>query len=383
MKPKHPSKLTILGQPSWQLSSDKVTAAVTEQGGHLAPVKFHLAGRVVEPFSVAPWAREKLPPGTPAMLKSLRGDFFCAPFGGNETSWRGEKHPPHGNPANAKWKLRSFEGGQVWSAWHWTMKTTSRPGRVHKSIRLKTGETNLYCRHVLSEMEGPMSFGHHAMLKFPEARGSGIVSTSRILFAQVAPEPFESPAVGGYQSLKPGSRFTRLSRVATTDANFADLEKYPARRGFEDLVMLVHESEPDFAWSAVTFQKERYVWFSLKDPRILRSTILWISNAGRHYPPWNGRHDRVMGFEDVTSYFHYGLAESANPNPVSRMGYATCMKLKKAAPLTVNYIMGVAAIPAKFGRARSITRAPGAIVLASDNGCRVIVKADTDFLKNP
>ena len=356
MKPKRPSKLTILGQPSWQLSSDKVTAAVTEQGGHLAPVKFHLAGRVVEPFSVAPWAREKLQPGTPAMLKSLRGDFFCAPFGGNETSWRGEKHPPHGDPANAKWKLRSFEGGQVWSAWHWTMKTTSRPGRVHKSIRLKTGETNLYCRHVFSEMEGPMSFGHHAMLKFPEAPGSGIVSTSRILFAQVAPEPVESPAGGGYQSLKPGSRFTRLRRVATPDGQFADLEKYPARRGFEDLVMLVHESEPDFAWSAVAFPKERYVWFSLKDPRILRSTI--ISNAGRHYPPWNGRHARVMGIEDVTSYFHYGLAESANPNPVSRMGYATCMKLKKAAPLTVNYIMGVAAIPAKFGRVRSITRAP-------------------------
>lgn len=383
MKLKLPSKLTILGQPSWPLSSDKVTVAVTEQGGHLAPVKFHLAGRIVEPFSVAPWAREKLQPGTPAVLKSLRGDFFCAPFGGNETSWRGEKHPPHGDPANARWTIRSCEGGQDWSAWHWTMETTSRPGRIHKLIRLKAGETNLYCRHVLSEMEGPMSFGHHAMLKFPEAPGSGIVSTSHILFAQVAPEPVESPAGGGYQSLMPGSRFTRLSRVATSDGHFTDLGKYPARRGFEDLVMLVHESEPDFAWSAVAFPKERYVWFSLKDPRILRSTILWISNAGRHYPPWNGRHARVMGIEDVTSYFHYGLAESADPNPVSRMGYATCVKLKKATPLKVNYIMGVAAIPAKFGRVRSITRAPGGIVLSSDNGCRVIAEVDTDFLKNP
>jgi hypothetical protein len=263
------------------------------------------------------------------------------------------------------------------------METTSRPGRIHKLIRLKAGETNLYCRHVLSEMEGPMSFGHHAMLKFPEAPGSGIVSTSHILFAQVAPEPVEDPAGGGYQSLMPGSRFTRLSRVATSDGHFTDLGKYPARRGFEDLVMLVHESEPDFAWSAVAFPKERYVWFSLKDPRILRSTILWISNAGRHYPPWNGRHARVMGIEDVTSYFHYGLAESADPNPVSRMGYATCVKLKKATPLKVNYIMGVAAIPAKFGRVRSITRAPGGIVLSSDNGCRVIAEVDTDFLKNP
>ncbi len=77
--------------------------------------------------------------------------------------------------------------------------------------------------------------------------------------------------------------------------------------------MLTADPKLPFAWSAVTFPKEGNVYFALRDPRVLRHTLLWISNGGRHYPPWNGRHTDVMGIEDATSYFHYGLAESARP----------------------------------------------------------------------
>lgn len=378
MKNQPPEKQEILGQSSWRIFSDKVTAAITERGGHLAPVKFRLGGRIVAPFSVAPWAEEKIAAGTPEVLRCLRGDFFCAPFGGNATSYRGEKHPPHGDAANARWRFESCAEQTL----HLSLRTRMRPGRVDKFIGLRNGETNLYCRHVISQMEGAMSFGHHAMLKFPKPDGSGIVSTSRLLYGQVAPQPFESPASGGYQSLKPGSRITRLDRVRTSDGKFADLRRYPARQGFEDIVMLVHESEPDFAWTAVTFPKEHFVWFSLKDPRVLRSTVLWISNGGRHYPPWNGRHLGVMGIEDVTSYFHHGLAKSARGNPVNRAGFPTCVKLKKTLPLTINYIMGVAAIPAGFGGVRTIHRESGGIVLSSPEGKHIKTTVNTEFLQS-
>ena len=228
-----------------------------------------------------------------------------------------------------------------------------------------------------------MCYGHHAMLRFPGPEGSARLSTSPLLYGQVAPVPFEQPANKGYQCLAPGSRFDRLDRVPTVYGGLADLRRYPARRGFEDLVMLVHESDPDFAWSAATFPKERYVWFALKDPRVLRSTVLWISNGGRHYPPWNGRHLAVMGIEDVTAYFHYGLAESALPNPVSRLGYATCVNFRAAVPLTVSYIMGVAAIPAGFREVKTIERRPGGIVLHSPEGRSVRAPVDTQFLQNP
>ena len=100
---------TIHGQPSWSLQSSHVQAYLTQLGGQLAPAEFRLGRRTVAPFSIAPWAEEKLAPGTPALLAALRGDFFCAPFGGNGTPWRGERHPPHGETANANWTLAARE----------------------------------------------------------------------------------------------------------------------------------------------------------------------------------------------------------------------------------------------------------------------------------
>lgn len=345
-----PMKLTrIHGQPSWRFSSNRVDAAITRQGGHLAPVRFRLPRGEVEPFSVAPWAEEKSSSKLPALLQSLRGDFFCAPFGGNVSLYNGERHLPHGETANAPWKLESLTEKKGDTELHLSLRTHVRAGRVDKILRLRPGETVIYCRHVLSGMSGKMNLGHHATLKFPDVAGSGFIDMSPISFAQVLPVPFEKPAEGGYCSLKTGAIFSRLDQVPSADGSTTDLSRYPARRGLEDLVMITHEVSPDFAWTAVTFPSEHYVWFALKDPRVLRSTVLWISNGGRHYPPWNGRHVSVMGLEDVTSYFHLGLAESARPNPVSKRGIATYLTLKANTPLTVNYIMGVAATPREMG----------------------------------
>ena len=73
-----PKLHVVHGQPSWSFRSSHVHANLTKLGGHLGPVGFRLAHRLVFPFSVAPWAEEKPAPGTPALLPGLRGDFFCA-----------------------------------------------------------------------------------------------------------------------------------------------------------------------------------------------------------------------------------------------------------------------------------------------------------------
>ena len=368
------------GQPSWQFSSDKVEAAVTQTGGHLAPVRFCLPGGIVEPFSVAPWAEEAQGPGVPRMLHALRGDFFCMPFGGNATPYRGEAHPAHGETADNPWHFESLEKDATGSTLHLSLDTKTRPGRVEKFLSLRNGETAIYSRHRLSGMSGPMNLGHHAMLRFPDEPGSGLISTSRIQYGQVAPEPFEVPAQRGYQSLKTAARFSRLDRVPSVFGGTADVSRYPARRGFEDLVMMVHEDRPDFAWTAVTFPKQGYVWFALKDPRVLRSTILWISNGGRHYAPWNGRHVNVMGLEEVTSYFHYGLAESARPNPVSKEGYPTTLSLRKSKPLEVNYIMAVAPVPKGFDKVKKIIPGASEVRLVSESKHEIRTPVDAAFL---
>ena len=370
----------ICGQPSWRFAADKVTAAVTQLGGHLGPVRFRLPHGMVEPFSVAPWAEEKISASEPDLLRALRGDFFCAPFGASDKAYRGEKHAPHGEVANATWKFESLVKNKLETTLHLSLRTKVRKGCADKFVSLRKGETALYCRHVLSGMTGKMSYGHHAMLKFPDAPGSGLISTSPITFAQVSTLPFENPAKGGYQSLKQGAEFSRLDQVPALDGSLADLSSYPARRGFEDLVMLAHQAATDFAWTAVAFPKQRYVWFALKDPRVLRSTVFWISNGGRHYAPWSSRHTGVMGLEDVTSYFHHGLPASAEANSFSKRGIITCVELKPFAPLVVNYIMGVAAIPAKWGAVKSITRMEGGVVLQSAGGRDVFAPVNVRHL---
>ena len=371
----------ILGQPSWSFRSSHVTAALTRLGGQLGPVRFRLGAKTIAPFSVAPWAEEKEARDLIPLLAALRGDFFCAPFGGNGTPWRGEKHPPHGETANAHWRLERVEKSGGRTTLHASLATKVRRGRVEKFITLVEGQTVVYQRHVLSGMRGPMDVGHHAMLKFPDAPGSGVVSTSRFVRAQVFPGVFESPDNRGYQALQPGATFRSLDRVPLATGGTTDLSRYPARRGFEDLVMLTADPKLPFAWTAVAFPAERYVYFALRDPRALRHTILWISNGGRHYPPWNGRHTSVMGIEDTTSYFHYGLAESARPNALSRRGIPTALTLDPRNPTAINYIMGVAALPAGFDRVKAIRPTKTGIEMIAANGRRSRCVVDLGYLR--
>ncbi len=382
-RPPHVSE--IQGQRSWTFASDHVEAALTCEGGHLAPVTFHTDAGQVQPFSVAPWTAGELAPGAPDVLRMLRGDFFCAPFGGNGTPWRGERHPVHGESAGSRWSLVRSSDRQGRAMLEVALRTQVRPGRIVKRIELRPGETNVYCRHVLSGMSGPLSLGHHTMLRFSDESGDGRLALSPWRLGRVCPVPFEDPAQGGYSALRTGAAFRSLDSVPLADGGLTDLSAYPARAGFDDLAMvcsrLPRRGSLQPAWSTVTFPKGGYLWFSLKDPRVLASTVLWFSNGGRHYPPWNGRHHRVLGIEEATSFFHLGLAASAVPNALSRRGVKTALRLSPKAPLSVAYVMGVAAIPPGFDVVSRIGFHRDHAVFFSRSGHRLEHPVDLGFLQ--
>ena len=372
----------VLGADSWLLNKGHVEAAMTCIGGQIAPVQFRIGSKRIAPYSVAPWAQEQLDAATPNILRVLRGDFFCAPFGGNATVCNGEKFPLHGEPANAHWQLIETKENTRELTAEFSLKTTIRPGEIRKLVRLVGSQTCLYQRHTLTGFSGSLPMGHHAMLKFPDAPMSGLISTAPFVYGQVFPAAFENPAVGGYQALKPGATFKDLHQVPTNDGSTADLAQYPARPGFEDLVMIVANPKQRLGWTAVAFPREGYVWFALKDAHVLRNTVFWISNGGRHYSPWSGRHTLVLGVEDVTAYFHYGVAESSNPNLISKQGMPTAIELKPDTPTVVNYIQGIAAIPNGFDRVAVIKASEDrkSITLTSTNNHEVTAPVDLDFL---
>ncbi|MGA7304242.1 MAG: hypothetical protein WBW88_05185, partial [Rhodothermales bacterium] len=131
----------IAGQPSWHIVSDRVDAWLTEVGGHLGPISFHLDGRSISPYNLAPWAEEPFDPELPPILRVLRGDFFCMPFGGNDVPFGSERHPVHGETANRTWTLESISENEEGAALHASMVTGIRPGRVDKHIQLRRGES--------------------------------------------------------------------------------------------------------------------------------------------------------------------------------------------------------------------------------------------------
>lgn len=378
-KKQKPEIKTVFGEPSWRISSKDVDAFLTHNAGHLGPISFKVGGKKIAPFSVA-WAKQTPDRKLPPILRVLRGDFFCMPFGGNTEAYGKERHPIHGETANSKWKLSHYSSSRERSEIHADLVTKVRSGHVQKQVSLIKGHPAIYQRHVISQMSGEMNLGHHAMIKYPDVAGSGVISTSPFVFGQNWIEPTELPENKGYSALKPRAIFTSLEKTETIFGNTTDLSRFPARRGYEDIAMIVADASLPFAWTAVTFAKQGYIWFALKDPRVLRNTVMWFSNGGRHDAPWSGNHVNVMGLEEVTSFFAAGLARSVADNHIKKMGYPTTLKLNPALPTVVNYIMAVAPAPAGFDRVAKIEESPGGVTLTSSMGTSLNVSLDLSFL---
>jgi len=367
----------------WPLRNDVVEASVAQTGGMLGPVVFHLPnGHSVSPLAVAPWTGEVLPEGLPPLLNTLRGDFFCAPFGGNGTAFRGESHPPHGESANKAWTLDATTHAGDAITLHAHLVTRVRKGRIDKRLTLREGHTAVYCEHVMQGFSGDMPIGTHPCVQFPNREGAGRISVGNWRWGQVLPMDLEKPEDGGYTALKIGSRFRSLRRVALARGGWTDLSRYPARKGYEDLVMLVGSGKGDFGWTAVTFPDEGFALIQIKNPRVLQHTVLWHSNGGRHYAPWNGRHVNVLGLEEVTSYFHLGLAESVRANPLSKAGIPTSVKLSPRRPLRVATILAVVAIPAKFDEVASLRAVDGGMEVTALSGKSVKAPIDLSFVQS-
>ncbi len=360
------------------IQSTGARVGVTLEAGHLWPAEFRDKEQVLAPLAAAPWHAEPKPKNDLPVLQVLRGDFFCLPFGGNNTPLGDEVFPPHGETANARWKL---EADSSPTCLHLSLRTKIRRGRVDKYVSVADGEPAIYQRHVISGFSGKLPVAHHAMLKF-NAPQVARLSTSPIVRGQVFPGRFEEPAQGGYSCLREGASFSSITAVPRADGNLADLSIYPDREGFEDLVMLASAPDLPFAWTAAVVPDERRVWFAIKDPSVFRSTVFWMSNGGRHYAPWNGRHRGVIGLEETTSFFHQGAAESVRPNAWSRAGIPTAISFDPARPTTMNYIMAAVTVPTGFDIVREIlpARRGRAVELIAASGKSRRVALDLTFL---
>lgn len=382
-----PEERTVHAQPSWILATKDVELAVTKRGGHMAPVTFdRAAAKPIRPYHVSPWQEEGLANLPAAVLVPLRGDFFCLPFGGNTAPRGDERHVPHGEAATAEWKLglrsRDADGTERLSL---VLDTKARPGRITKELFLVPGEPVVYSRHVIEGFVGPTPLGHHATLALPDEEGVVRVSTSPFRIGMTCPGVFSDPAAKEYQSLASGQTFTDLARVPSAFKTPADVDcsRFPARRGYADLLAVVADQAKlggGPAWTAAVHTQDRWAWFAIRDARMLPTTVFWIENHGRHGVPWLGRNN-CLGLEDVCAFFADGLVPSIEPNALSEQGVRTAILLDAARPTEIRYAQGAVRVPEGFDVVERIDfTTPGRIVLVAASGKTVAVPVRHAFV---
>ncbi len=357
----------------WTLRNDAVRVRVKAIGGSLEP-DFRLQAGWVSPMHVAPWANERLPDEIPPMLRWLRGDFFCAPFG--ESDLIPEETRPHGTTANGRWSPSGPadpEGGSALTL-ELELEGQVMGAQVTKRVAVRQGQAIVYQEHVFHGGSGRLPVGHHAMLHASEPL---LLGFSDWIWGGTPPSPLEP---GGVSKLLYPQTFHDLTGVSLQTGQPVDLTRYPALKDHEDLLMLVADTRLPFAWSAATAPRAGWVWFALKNPRVLRSTILWQSNGGRKYAPFNGRHRNVIGLEEITAYFHLGH-RAALENPLLEAGLETALELSER--LSVRLLFGMADVPAGFGAVTRMTPVPDGVRLEDAAGLTTFAPLDLDFITVP
>lgn len=362
---------SVHGEPSFHLATPELDLDVTRRGGQLAPVVFHLPGRDVSPYALAPWEPAEFP-DLPPLLSVLRGDFFCLPFSVQENG------PPHGDPANREWSLLDSGDRSLRLA----IVTTDSGASIEKILTAREGHHAVYAEHRVSNLDGNFNYGTHPILDLsglPE--GTGRVTTSPFHWGSVFPGAFANPADGETQALAEGTPFTDLRQVRLAAGGITDLTRYPQRQGNEDLVMMANvpaTPELPFAWSAVVL--DGYLWFALKNPADFPATLFWMSNCGRTAAPWNGRHIGRIGVEEVCSHFCNGI-DISRQDLLAGQGIPTTRCFRPDETVSLRTIQAVALVPADFGSVASIRPCGESLVaITGESSAEIIVPLDWNFV---
>ena len=355
---------------NWIIQNNKVKVGVTEICGQLDPVVITIDGKEISPLSKAPWVNEVHDNNAPPMLRNLRNDFFCAPFGNSD--YLEDESRAHGSTANERWDEININPDKI----ELELSKKVMGAGVKKIILIIDDQSVVYEEHIFRGGKGRIPIGHHLMLKADEQL---LLNFSNWTYGGTPSSPIEIDPEKGRSLLLYPQEFKSLNEVKLSGSEYIDLTKYPSLNDHEDLIMLVSDDSLPFAWSTATAPKAGWVFFAIKSPRILRNTILWLSNGGRYYPPFSRRHKNVIGIEETTSFFHLGHKASINKNFLNEKGYKTFIELNEGT-FSARYLFGLASIPHNFSRVHSIEPYNGGINIIDENRLKVFTKVNLNFI---
>lgn len=331
--------------------------------GNLRFLQFRHQDREIAPLHTAPWVdAQELPTDLPPVERHLAGDFFCAPFGRSDV----DLAPPHGWSANSSWTLSASRSGEI------ALQLEKRvlEATIDKMVRLSRDAPLLYQCHRIANGAGALTVAHHPMVRV--ACGARL-STSPKRCAVTPDETLEA----GHNALAYPAQSRELTSFPASDGGSVDLTQLPIAEGCEDFVTLVEAEGRTLGWTAVLREAEDDIVFFLKDARVLPVTMLWHSNGGREYAPWNGVHHGVLGIEDGCAAGAGGHQAALLPNAISATGVATFLPLGDSHH--VRHVIGAIARPQGWQRVADIRVVGAELVLEDQSGANISLPFDPHF----
>ncbi len=281
------------GQACWQ-----------SLGGMLGPVTFEAPGHAAfQPLQIAPWADEPGADALPGIVRRLRGEWPCVPFGRTD---RVDGLPPgwtartpgddwgHGHASHHDWTPVPLDEPQA------LRQTIALPAdqpieRLTRTLRADPTAPTLHLDlaiHARRDVTLPVSL--HPTLRLDLGRVAlDITHAGPALSYPVPAEPSSR--------LRPDARFERLADAPGRDGTRLDLSRMPQPVDSEELLQLMAVDGPvrahylDAGWTV------ELDW----DHALLPDLMVWVSHRGRPQPPWNSRH-WAIGLEPVNGPFDLG-----------------------------------------------------------------------------
>lgn len=326
------------------ISWDHGVVTVSALGGMIGPTVFVLPdGRPAAPFHIAPWWNEEGREALDGLLKGLRGEWACVPFGYPFPSDDFPRHWPghiersavvedvHGFGSGVNWTFKDAGSDRIsLSVDYPEDHAIQRLERVIRPVPdAPTLEMSLTIRMRRISCE---PVGLHGCFRLPRLTGRarlepGVFRSGRTHPATVEPE---APIFARDRL------FSELGRVPGRNGGFLDASRLPFAENGEDLLQLDDiDGTCGMAMPDEGFRVQ-FRW----DQKILPSLLLWYSNRGRSAAPWNNRH-LCMGIEPICSAFGMSPDMSRAENPITVAGTSTCVPLSPEVPLTIRYSIGV------------------------------------------
>ena len=366
------------GQQSYTIHSNTTEAQVTIAGGQTT-ADFTINGKKISPYFVAPWWNEPLEHLKDTCEYALRGGSFGFPFG-HHLPYKGVTRPTHGYTSVRNWQFeKSAKEGDAITL-ELSMDIPEEPANVLKKITVKDNQNILYLSDCVSGAVGNFPVAYLPAIQIPEEMGASMLDTSPYAEVWTTPTPLHDHTDQGYSCLQPNTRIEDMTNVPAAYGN-VDLTRHPFIKGFDDIFMYVFDQSAEFNFVAVSMPTAGYVYFQLFRPEQFNTSMIWTSNAGRHFPYWYGKINGVMGIGAGTSFFHYGMTETEGNDFLSKKGYPM-FHIFDGSPRECKLICGVAAIPETYQGVSAIQRKDaGTIVIKGKDGSSIETACCVDFLK--